>query len=224
MILPHTKKEEKILSDNKNAFVIGVDEAGRGPLAGPVVAGAVWINPEILQKNFPEKKLIRDSKSLSEKQRKEIFSFMQKSENFILGFGEVSAETIDEINILQATLLAMRLAVEGVVEKLKQLFPTSTLNNIHLLIDGNQKIKKLNFSQETISGGDQSVFSIAAASILAKIHRDDLMEKYHQQFPFYGFDKHKGYGTTFHLEQLRKNGPCLIHRRSFKPVRKFFES
>ncbi len=246
MILPNTKKEKE-LQDSGFEIVIGVDEVGRGPLAGPVVAGAAWVNPEILEKDFENRELIRDSKKLSEKQRNKIYKFIQESDDFVLGIGEVSVEMIDKINILNASLLAMRLAVDEVVEQIHEVYKidksegmdkkncaevqplhsslcdsaeVGPLYSCCVLIDGNRKIQNLEMEQRLFAKGDQRIFSIAVASIYAKVYRDKLMIKYHQEFPEYGFDKHKGYGTKFHLEQLNKIGACAIHRKSFAPVRK----
>jgi ribonuclease HII len=218
MILPNIDKERKAMEDGFN-IVIGVDEVGRGPLAGPVVAGAAWVNPEILEKDFKFRDLIRDSKKLSEKQRDRIYKFIQESEDFILGIGEVSVEMIDKINILNAALLAMRLAVDEVKEQINKIKDT-TEDKFCALIDGNKNIQNLEMEQRLFAKGDQRIFSIAAASVNAKVYRDELMKKYHQKFPEYGFDRHKGYGTKFHIEQLNKIGACEIHRRSFAPVRR----
>jgi ribonuclease HII len=218
MILPNIDKERKAMEDGFN-IVIGVDEVGRGPLAGPVVAGAAWVNPEILEKDFEFRDLIRDSKKLSEKQRDRIYKFIQESEDFILGIGEVSVEMIDKINILNAALLAMRLAVDEVKEQINKIKDT-TEDKFCALIDGNKNIQNLEMEQRLFAKGDQRIFSIAAASVNAKVYRDELMKKYHQKFPEYGFDRHKGYGTKFHIEQLNKIGACEIHRRSFAPVRR----
>ena len=218
MILPDIEKEKQFKKEGFD-IIIGVDEVGRGPLAGPVVAGACWIKPEILEKEFADRNLIRDSKKLSEKQRDKIYKFIQDSDDFILGIGEVAVETIDKINILNASLLAMRLAIDEVVEQVRKVSPEIKSRNFCALIDGNKNIQNLEMEQLLFAKGDQRIFSIAAASINAKVYRDKLMKKYHQKFPKYGFDKHKGYGTKFHMEQLQKNGACEIHRRSFAPVR-----
>ncbi len=257
MILPDIEKEKQFEKEGFD-IIIGVDEVGRGPLAGPVVAGACWVKPEILEKEFADRNLIRDSKKLSEKQRDKIYKFIQEDDNFILGIGEVSVETIDKINILNASLLAMRLAIDEVVDQVesqkskvksyneqqggqgvkpglsenrydevvacRRQGPASAPSvnkdlNFCALIDGNKNIQNLEMEQRLFAKGDQRIFSIAAASINAKVYRDELMKEYHQKFPEYGFNKHKGYGTKFHMEQLQKNGACEIHRRSFAPVR-----
>lgn len=219
MILPDTKIEKGLLDNNFN-IIIGVDEVGRGPLAGPVVAGAAWVNPEILEEEFEDRNLIRDSKKLSEKQRNKIYKFIQQDENFVLGIGEVSVEMIDKINILNASLLAMRLAVDEVVDQVKSQMSKVESKSICVLIDGNKNIQNLDFEQRLFAKGDQRIFSIATASIHAKVYRDNLMEQYDKEFPGYGFAQHKGYGTKLHMEQLNKLGASAIHRRSFAPVKK----
>ncbi len=228
MILPTVEKEKEF---QKGGFeiIIGVDEVGRGPLAGPVVAGAAWVSPKILEEDFELRDLVRDSKMLSEIQREKIHKFINDDENFILGIGEVSVEMIDKINILNASLLAMRLAVDEVLDKVRhqglshfaEVAKDKNIKsqNVCVLIDGNRNIQNLELEQKLFAKGDQRIFSIAVASIQAKVYRDKLMENYHQKFPEYGFDKHKGYGTKFHMEQLKKVGACAIHRRSFRPVR-----
>lgn len=217
MILPKTKIEKELHRQNKN-IVIGVDEAGRGPLAGPVVAGAVWVNPGILDLKFENRELIRDSKSLSGKQRQAINDFLVENELFLVGVGEVSHQMVDRLNILGATMLAMRLATEEVIKKIS-VHEKISQENICILIDGNRKIPKIGFEQRIFSKGDRNIFSIAAASIIAKVYRDAIMKKYHKKYPNYGFESHKGYGTKFHLQQILKYGPCEIHRRSFGPVK-----
>ena len=184
--------------------VAGVDEAGRGPLAGPVVAAAVVLPSEI---SLPG---LRDSKKLSPALRESLFDqIVEKCPWF--GIGLVDEDTIDRINILQAALLAMRRAVE-------QMPITPDL----LLIDGNRGIDS-GIDQKTIIGGDDASESIAAASVLAKVTRDRLMDEYHQQFPEYEFSRHKGYGTRLHRERIRQYGPCPIHRKTFKGVTEFLD-
>ena len=220
MKLPKIKIEKDLHRKNKN-IVIGVDEAGRGPLAGPVVAGAVWVNPGILELKFENRDLIRDSKTLSSKQRSKIHDLLIENELFVTGIGEVSHQMIDRLNILGATMLAMRIATEEVIKKVAK---QSKVNeeNVCILIDGNRKIPKIGFEQRIFSKGDRNIFSISAASIVAKVHRDEIMEKYHKKYPEYGFDSHKGYGTKFHMQQIQKIGPCEIHRKSFGPIKKTF--
>ena len=196
--------ENKIFNQGYK-LVAGVDEAGRGPLAGPVVAACV-----ILDSNFKvgsdKLNLIKDSKKLTAKKREELFQVIE--EYFLeIGVGICDNKTIDKINILQATFLAMKKSLGGLKQK-----PD------FVLVDGGFKIPNYSSNQENIIRGDDLVFSIAAASIIAKVTRDKLMEKIHNEYPQYGFDKHKGYGTKLHLENLKKHGPCPIHRFSFGPV------
>jgi ribonuclease HII len=188
---------------------IGVDEVGRGCLAGPVVAGAVvfdWSKPESiieLGKRFP----IRDSKTLSRKQRQETSEAI-RSVAFAVGIAEIDAAVIDDINILQATLRAMSGAVEGVGGR-------TSGGKALILVDGNQRIPALDFAQETVINGDATIFSIAAASIVAKEYRDALMEQFDLEFPGYDFSSHKGYGTKVHVEAIRRLGLTPIHRKTF---------
>lgn len=177
-------------------FICGVDEAGRGPLAGPVAAGAV-ILPKDCRLLY-----LNDSKKLSEKRREELF--IQIKENAVAwSVGIASPARIDEINILQATYEAMRSAIEGLGVK-----PDVLLNDA-VTIPG------LDLLQVPIIKGDLKSLSIAAASIMAKVTRDHMMAEYDELFPGYGFAKHKGYGTAAHISALKDLGPCPIHRRSF---------
>ena len=182
--------------------VAGVDEAGRGPLAGPVVAAAVLLAPDSKFNGLD------DSKKLSPKIREKFFLII-KEQALSYGIGIVDVEKIEKINILQASLLAMKHAVENL-----------SLKPDLLLIDGNQAIDT-DIKQWTIVKGDSLSQSIAAASVLAKVTRDKLMEQYHEQFPQYSFNKHKGYGTSLHRDLIKKYGPCPIHRRTFKGVCEF---
>lgn len=179
-----------------HVLICGVDEAGRGPLAGPVAAGAVILprDCEIL--------FLNDSKKLSEKRREELFEEI-KEKAVAYGVGIVGADRIDEVNILQATYEAMRLAVSSLGAE-----PEVLLNDA-VTIPG------IEIPQVPIIKGDGKSLSIAAASIMAKVTRDHMMEEYDKLFPEYGFAKHKGYGTAAHIGALREFGPCPIHRRSF---------
>lgn len=185
-------------------LVAGVDEAGRGPLAGPVVAAAV-----ILDELKPIKGL-KDSKKIGPRTRERLFDEI-RAKALCCCIAEASVEEIDTLNILQATLLAMRRAVEGL-----RLKPT------RVLIDGN-RLPVMAVQMEAIVKGDAKVKAISAASILAKVHRDRLCLSLHEQHPQYGFDAHKGYPTAAHLAALREHGACLHHRRSFAPVRETLE-
>lgn len=196
-----------------DVFVIGVDEAGRGPLAGPVVAAAVcYKDPSFQIPNEAEKDfaLIRDSKKLSEKQREKVFILIEK--HFHIGVGIVNSETIDRINILQATFLAMKSAISDLQKQIR------IRKEFYCLVDGDKTIPNISIKQEAIVNGDGIVKSIAAASIIAKVTRDKIMKDFDQKYPDYGFIKHKGYGTRTHIDALRRFGPCPIHRMSFRPV------
>ena len=178
------------------SLICGVDEAGRGPLAGPVAAGVVILPKDCMIL------YLNDSKKLSEKRREELFwEIREKAVSYSVGI--VGPERIDEINILQATYEAMRQAVSGL-----GVVPDLLLNDA-------VTIPELAIPQVPIIKGDAKSVSIAAASILAKVTRDHRMEEYDRQFPQYGFAKHKGYGTAAHVAALREFGPCPIHRRSF---------
>ncbi|MBW0454369.1 MAG: ribonuclease HII [Candidatus Kinetoplastibacterium crithidii] len=181
-------------------FSAGIDESGRGSLAGPVYAAAV-----ILDDKHPIRGLA-DSKLLNKNKREQL-SVIIKEKSLSWAIGIASAEEIDNLNILQATLLAMRRAVLGLSKK-----PSIAL------VDGNIS-PYLDCPVKTIVGGDRLVQSISAASILAKTERDAEMLRLHLQYPHYGFDQHKGYCTSQHLRLLRLHGPCIFHRKSFSPVR-----
>lgn len=180
--------------------VAGVDEAGRGPLAGPVVAAAV-----IFPEGFTHP-LIDDSKRLNPRRREELVGVITGAA-IAWSVAESSESEIDEINILQATLRAMERALAGL-----QAAPD------HVLVDG-VALPSLRVPGAAVVGGDRGVACIAAASILAKVHRDRLMTQHHGRWPAYGFSANKGYGTPLHLAALSEHGPCPIHRRSFRPVR-----
>ncbi len=182
-----------------DGLVCGVDEAGRGPLAGPVVAAAVILDPQRPVEG------LNDSKKLSAK-RREALAVAIRERALAWAVAEASVEEIDRINILQASFLAMRRAVEGL-----------TLRPEKALIDGN-RCPALDCPAEAIVGGDGKVASIAAASILAKTVRDAGMLLLHADYPMYGFDRHMGYPTAFHLQTLREHGPSPVHRRSYAPV------
>ncbi len=182
--------------------IIGIDEAGRGPLAGPVVASAVY-----LKKYTSELSEINDSKKLTEKKREKFFDIIK--ENFYVGIGISTENEIDEINILNATFLSMRRAIEDLEKK------GISLKNKKILVDGNQKIRECSLNQEAIVKGDGKSLSIAAASIIAKVTRDRIMVEMSEKYPEYGFDRHKGYGTKRHREALIKKGKTPIHRVSF---------
>lgn len=221
MRTPNFQGEEKKLYKLGYKRVAGLDEAGRGPLSGPVVAAAAMVkNWKLKSRNLK----VNDSKKLSPKQREEIYRFVAKDHNFAWGIGVVSEKVIDKINILQATKLAMVKAVNNLEKKLqKRLVKKSCDRRIFrqidfLILDGNIKLN-LPIPQRAIIKADEKVFSCAAASIIAKVTRDKIMEKYHKKYPEYNFKKHKGYPTKLHFKLLKKYGPCRIHRKTFGPVR-----
>ena len=209
-----TFEKELALTSQGEFFVVGVDEVGRGPLCGPVVSAAVcykdptYTIPPDQEKEFA---LIRDSKKLSEKQREKIYDLI--TEYFYVGIGLANAETIDRVNILQATFLSMKGAVSDLLRHIPQ-----ARGKEYLLIDGNQLLPGFSGAQEAVVAGDGTIKSIAAASVIAKVTRDRMIVEYDRQYPEYGLAHHKGYGTAEHMAALRKYGPTPIHRMSFKPV------
>ncbi len=196
---------EKQLWSKGYAKVCGLDEVGRGPLAGPVVAGAVIIENE---SQFLEG--VRDSKLMSEKKR--LFFFEEiKKKSLGWGIGIVESFEIDKMGITKAIQKAMELAIQDV-----------GFDVDFLITDGNiQKIG--NYPMRVIIDGDNIHYSISAASVIAKVTRDEIMKEYSKKYPEYGFERHVGYGTKIHMDALKTLGPCEIHRRCFKPVAKFFE-
>ncbi len=201
------------IEDKIGGAVCGVDEAGRGPWVGPVAAGAVMflsrdINPAILAQ-------IDDSKKLTSKKREKLYDLLleeARAGRLIYGIGLASAKEIDELNILQATFLAMRRAVQ-------QLNPQPR----HALIDGNRLPQNFCCETSCYIGGDARSYSIAAASILAKVYRDNLMKELAHKYPGYGFEKNAGYGTKDHIEGLKKYGITPEHRKSYKPIKEFLK-
>lgn len=204
---------------NEFEFIVGLDEAGRGPLAGPVVAGAAILKNFDLINDDKKWDLIRDSKTLSEKQREKAFEIVM--ENFFVGIGICDHETIDRINILQASFLAMKKAFFDLKNQMKSSQNFSNSEKIIFLVDGNQYIPNLSIKQMCVPQGDKKIKSISASSIIAKVTRDRMMLEFAEKYPNYRFEKHKGYGTALHLECLQKFGSCEIHRKSFKPVSNF---
>ncbi len=184
----------------QHPLIAGIDEAGRGPLAGPVVAAAVILPSGCVLPG------IRDSKKTTEKERKDLFwDIVQNAES--VGVGIIGPEVIDEINILESTKLAMKTAVEDLL-----------LTPDILLIDA-VKLTAVDIKQQSMFKGESKSASIAAASIIAKVVRDDIMMDYHEQYPVYMFKNHKGYSTKAHMELIQTHGPCPIHRMSFNKVK-----
>jgi len=219
-----TFQEEKRLWKKGYRYVVGLDEAGRGALSGPVVAAAVIFKkskiknqksklPRIAEQSSLRGRQfkiqnLRDSKKLTPKKREEFYKILTNHPQIKWGIGRVSEKVIDKINILEATKLVMIKAIK----KLKR-------KPDFLIIDGNFKLN-LPIPQKSIIKADEKVFSVALASILAKVWRDKMMLRYHKKYPQYRFDLHKGYPTRLHLKMLKKHGPCKIHRKTFKPIRK----
>lgn len=198
--------------DKHSGLIVGVDEAGRGPWAGPVMAGSVVFLSRDVDKFLLDN--LDDSKKLSAKKREALYEILleERAKGHILAAtGEASAQEIDEVNILQATFLAMRRAVKNLGQKVD-----------FAIVDGNQKPNCLDCDCQTIIKGDARCYSIAAASIMAKVTRDRLMCKLAEQYPFYGFEKNAGYGTKAHIEGLQQHGIIKgVHRLSYKPVKAF---
>ncbi len=198
----------KFQQKHPNAKLVGVDEAGRGPLAGPVCAAACYIEPSLY--SHPIMQQINDSKKLTPKKRENIFNELIKLP-IIYCTGFASSEQIDKMNILQATFFAMRHALT----KFKG-------HNIYVLVDGNRLISNLTTPQEAIVKGDGTSLCVAAASIIAKVSRDRFMDIVAKQYPEYDFAGHKGYGTQSHIEAIKKYGPCPEHRKTFEPIASLF--
>lgn len=199
--------------EKKFKIIAGLDEAGRGSLAGPVVAAAVVLmkkfenfNPQI-QKFFNN---LKDSKKTSPLKRKRNCLILTKIPEIKWAIGKISEKKIDKNNILEATKLAMNKAVKNLEKKLREKID-------FLILDGNFLLD-LKLPQKSIIKGDEKILTCKIASIIAKVSRDKIMEKYHQKYPNYLFSKHKGYGTKIHLQKIKKHGPSAIHRKTFKPI------
>jgi len=199
-----------------SGLVIGVDEAGRGCLAGPVFAGAVLIKDSAAAEDLAD---YRDSKTISEARREEIFERLL-AEHYV-GVGSATPREIDEINILQASFLAMQRALKALEASLvKQLGMDAQTERV-ILVDGNMRIPEIPWRQVTLVKGDSRATPISAASIAAKVSRDRYMREVEGRYPNYLFSVHKGYGTEIHREAIAKNGPCEEHRYSFRGVREY---
>ena len=202
--MPNFSIEEEI-----NSPVIGLDEVGRGPLAGPVISCGCHFKNYTILNEF--KDFIGDSKKLSEKKRELSFKFLQnlKKENIIdFHLGIANVEEIDNLNILEATKLSMK----RVVDKFN-------LKNAQLIIDGNFSLNYKSYKEQSIINGDNKSLSIAAASIIAKVHRDRLMKKLSIKFQDFGWEKNAGYGTKMHIENIHRFGPTIHHRKTFEPIK-----
>lgn len=207
MKLPHKILERNLLKSGYE-YVIGVDEVGMGCLAGPVVTCAVAMTNHFYNKHHKKLRWLRESKLLSSHQREKFAAELLKEKDLVYAISSVSPKIIDKINIYQA-------ARRGMKNSIKKLKPNFDLKTI-VLIDGKTKIKGVDYEQMPIVKGDRKIFTIACASIIAKVHRDKIMTRYAQKYPNYGFEKHKGYGTKYHQARLAAFGPCEIHRKSFR--------
>lgn len=193
--------------------LVGVDEAGRGPWAGPVVASAVIFPMGDLPSSL---RLLNDSKQVRETVRQSLMEPI-KEHALAVGVGSIPASRIDQINILQATFEAMSMAVNYALDALSD----DLRSHVMILVDGRQKIPHVLYPQRALIKGDARSWHIAAASIVAKVVRDQIMHQAHKDYPQYAFDRHKGYGTKVHQHALAEHGPCPIHRMSFKPLKKW---
>lgn len=230
-------KKEKELWKRGYKVVAGLDEVGRGCLAGPVMAGAVVVIPDKIKNQrfysalFSKKpkhgrktknilKEIKDSKQLSPKKREEFYEILTNHSQIKWAVGRVSEKIIDKINILEATKLAMNRAVANLEKKIQKNGLNGRMIDF-LIIDGRIKLS-LGIPQKSIIKADEKIFSCAAGSIIAKVLRDREMRRMGRKYFQYGFSEHKGYGTKFHFKMLKKYGPSVIHRRTFKPVKNYY--
>ncbi len=223
MRLPYKNKERGLISDGFK-HIVAVDEVGIGSLAGPVVVCAVMFNKTFFKKRHKKLRWLRESKLLSPHQREKFATQLLKEKNFRFQIAYVHSKTIDRINIYQAARQAMRKAIHKL--KIKNARPRQAEGEageklkMIVLVDGKNEIGGIKVPQLAIVKGDRKVFSIACASIIAKVFRDKMMVRYAKKYPGYGFEQHKGYGTKYHQAQLVAQGPCEIHRKSFAPVAK----
>lgn len=220
-----TLSYEKRLWEKGYDKVVGIDEAGRGALAGPVVATAVLLKKENMNKQKTKEILklgIKDSKELSPLKREEIYNYLnfrgfEESLGIDWSVSFVSAKVIDRINILVATKLAMQRAISNLERNLYKKGERGKVE--YAIIDGNFSLGKTKLVQESIKQGDKKVFSCALSSIISKVKRDKLMENYHKKYPQYNFHSNKGYGSKYHLSALSHRGGSRIHRKSFSPLK-----
>lgn len=214
-----TKTLERQLIGRGHNLIIGVDEVGMACLAGPVVVCALAVEPEFYDRAHPKLAKLRDSKMLQAHQREYFAGLLAGEVGLRWAIALCDAKVIDEINIYQASRRAMRTAVQKVRESSIE-SDSSNPSGLNLgpiiLVDGNKLIRDIPLPQRAIIGGDRKIWAIAAASILAKVHRDHLMVEYAAQYPGYGFEQHKGYPTVLHRTCLAELGPCSLHRRSFQ--------
>lgn len=203
-----------MLDYSKHIKSVGIDEVGRGPLAGPVVAACAYVPSDVA---FPDDlPTIKDSKKMTHKNRRKVVDWLKSQSEIKYSIGASSVDEIDDMNILRATFLAMQRAFDG----LKQCVDTS----VTIFVDGNRAPDLHPFNVETVIGGDNLVFSISLASIIAKEYRDEIMRKIDTEYPQYGFAQNVGYGTKQHIEAINKYGPTVYHRKSFEPVKSLLQN
>ena len=217
MRLPH-KTLEKQLFNQGIKKIIAVDEVGMGSLAGPVVVCAISFNKKFFKKRHKKLYWLRDSKLLSPRKRNKFVIELLKERYLKYRIGYCYPKTIDRINIYQAARLAMRRAIRRLHNANMRMYANDTNKKTIILVDGKYEIKGLQLKQMPIVKGDRKIFSIACASLIAKVFRDKMMVRYAKKFPNYGFEKHKGYGTKFHRVMLVRHGRSPIHRNSFRLV------
>jgi ribonuclease HII len=211
MKFPTYKYEQQKLLEGLT-LVAGCDEVGIGPLAGPVVAAAVIIDPQSIAGRRTKSKWwhrVRDSKTTNEKERAELVNFIS-DHCLSVSVSEVAHETVDKLNIFHAAQLAMRNAIDGL-----------TLKPQFVFVDGRHSVPNISVAQQAVVDGDAKILSISAASIVAKVARDKLLNALHELYPVYGFDQHKGYSTSVHRNAIRKHGVSPVHRRSFAFVKQY---
>ena len=204
MILP-SKKRELSLIDSGYDYIIGIDEVGMGPIAGPVTVCTIAIHRDFYGKTHRSLKRLRDSKQLLPHQRTKYRVELIKNKYVRYALYSCSVSTIDKLGIYHASRYAMRKAIQKLGIKAK----------CFVLVDGQKRIEKMRIPQRAIVKGDEKVFSIACASIIAKVHRDKIMSRYAKKFPDYGFEQHMGYPTKLHKQKIQDIGPCVLHRKSF---------
>lgn len=209
MVKPTTDLENLLFAKGYRS-IVAADEVGIGSLAGPVVACAVKTTKTFYKKNSDLLNQVRDSKLLSSKKRQELSLRIKNAKGIKISIKYSFPQTIDRLNIYSTSRNTLRRAVVSLVSHRK----------VAVLVDGPRKLHKIDHFQKAITKGDRLIATISIASIIAKVYRDNMMLRYAKRFPSYGFERHKGYGTKFHVAQLTKYGPCPIHRTSFAPVAK----
>lgn len=212
--MPNFLYEDNILAQRQDFLIAGVDEAGRGPWFGPVIASSVIFLNRDVNKYLLEN--LNDSKKISKNKHQILYDLLreeEKKKNIVIGVGEASNQEIDDLNILNATFLSMQRSIENLIYK-----PN------YALIDGNRTPKNFICDCQCIIKGDSISYSISAASIIAKVTRDNILKEYAQKYPMYGFESNSGYGTKKHIEAINKYGITPLHRKSYAPIKKIIEN